>query len=120
MLQRFDTDKSGFIEWLEFLDIMKMVKLKAKRSGTDFLAAEIKGVGGGKQVTGASGTVSTYLDEEVSSFARLINNELKDCELIKDRLPIDPETEDLFDVMSDGMVGLHLLNKCCGKDASGK
>lgn len=22
--------------------------------------------------------------------------------------------------MSDGLVGLHLLNKCCGKDASGK
>ena len=31
---------------------------------------------------------------------------------MKERLPINPENEDLFDVMADGMVGLHLLNKC--------
>ena len=47
LLKRFDADKSGFIEWIEFLDIMKMVKIKGKKSGTDFISNEIKGVGGG-------------------------------------------------------------------------
>ena len=121
LLQRFDADKSGFIEWVEFLDIMQQVKVKGKKSGSDFLAQEIKGVGAGHAITGTSGTVSIYLDEEVSSFARCINNELKDCELVKERLPINPENTDLFDVMSDGLVGLHLLNKCCKPDpVSGK
>jgi Ca2+-binding EF-hand superfamily protein len=37
LLKRFDADKSGFIEWVEFLDIMKMVKIKSKMSGHDFI-----------------------------------------------------------------------------------
>lgn len=50
LLSRFDADKSGFIEWIEFLDIMKMVKIKGKKSGTDFLSQEIKGVGAGHAI----------------------------------------------------------------------
>ena len=38
LLKRFDADKSGFIEWIEFLDIMKMVKIKSKMSGHDLIA----------------------------------------------------------------------------------
>jgi len=30
---------------------------------------------------------------------------------MKERLPIDPDSADLFDAVSDGMIGLHLLNK---------
>ena len=45
LLARFDKDNSGFIEWLEYLDIMQQVKVRGKKSGTDFLANEIKGVG---------------------------------------------------------------------------
>lgn len=52
-----------------------------------------------------------YLDEEVSTFARSINKELADVEELKERLPMSPDNEDLFDCLSDGMVGLHLLNK---------
>ena len=55
--------------------------------------------------------MTVYLDEEVSTFARCINNELKDVEEVKERLPIDPTNEDLFDALSDGILGLHLLNK---------
>lgn len=48
LLARFDADKSGFIEWTEFLDIMQQVKAKGKKSGVDFLSKEIAGLGGGK------------------------------------------------------------------------
>ena len=53
------------------------------------------------------------MDEEVSTFARSISNELKDIddEELKERLPINPDNEDIFDAMSDGRLGLHLLNK---------
>ena len=50
--------------------------------------------------------------EEVSTFARYISKELADEEELKDRLPIDFDSTALFDAMSDGLIGLHLLNKC--------
>ena len=30
---------------------------------------------------------------------------------MKERLPIDPDSAEIFDAVSDGMVGLHLLHK---------
>ena len=33
LLTRFDKDNSGFIEWIEYLDIMQQVKIKGKGSG---------------------------------------------------------------------------------------
>ena len=47
----------------------------------------------------------------MSTFSRSINKELADVEEMKERLPIDPDSADLFDAVSDGMIGLHLLNK---------
>lgn len=111
LLARFDKDNSGFIEWVEYLDLMQTIKVRGKKSGLDNIVKEIKGVGGAHQQTSTSGAVSTYLDEEVSTFSRSINNELKDDALVKERLPIDPDSADLFDSCSDGIIGLHLLHK---------
>ena len=112
LLTRYDKDNSGFIEWVEYLDLMQQIKVRGKKSGVDFLAKEIKGAGAAHQTVSGMST-STYLDEEVSTFARSISNELKDCddEFVKERLPINPENADLFDAMADGLLGLHLLNK---------
>lgn len=41
--------------------------------------------------------------------SRAINRSCKDDELLQERLPIDPESEDLFHACSDGMVMIHLL-----------
>ena len=111
LLARFDKDNSGFIEWVEYLDLMQTIKVRGKKSGLDNIVKEIKGVGGAQQQTSTSGAVSTYLDEEVSTFSRSINKELADVEELKERLPIDPDSADLFDAVADGMIGLHLLNK---------
>lgn len=48
LLKRVDKDNSGVIEWVEFLDMMQMVKVKGKKSGVDFITAQVKGVGSGK------------------------------------------------------------------------
>lgn len=111
LLARFDKDNSGFIEWVEYLDLMQTIKVRGKKSGLDNIVKEIKGVGGAQQQTSSSGAVSTYLDEEVSTFSRSINKELAEIEELKERLPIDPDSTDLFDAVADGMIGLHLLNK---------
>merc|ERR1712091_182953 len=62
-------------------------------------------------VEGATGGHHRYLLEEVSAIARTINRVCKDNELVKERLPIDPDNADLFHACSDGMVMIHLLNK---------
>jgi Ca2+-binding EF-hand superfamily protein len=38
LLVRFDKDNSGFIEWIEYLDIMQQVKIKGKGSGAQWMA----------------------------------------------------------------------------------
>ena len=49
LLKRVDKDNSGVIEWVEFLDMMQMVIIKGKKSGIDFITAEVKGVGSAKE-----------------------------------------------------------------------
>jgi hypothetical protein len=65
--------------------------------------------GEGAKVEGATGH-HTYLLEERSVFSRTINKVLHDDEELKDRLPIDPDSDDLFHVLSDGIVLIKLLN----------
>ena len=73
----------------------------------------------GKDVQGQQGdaTSSTssqtvYLNEEINTFARLINKELSDVEQVKDKLPIaiDKPT-DFFDLLSDGLIVIFLFDK---------
>lgn len=56
------------------------------------------------------GTKHTYEHEERNTIARLFNNILEGDEYVKDRFPIDPESDELWHVMSDGMVLIRVLN----------
>ena len=42
--------------------------------------------------------------------ARTINRECAEDALVTERLPINPDNEDLFHACSDGMVLIHLIN----------
>jgi len=107
MLSKFDKDSDGSIDWIEFLEMMQQVK---KAGGSNFgQALDTKG-GAAAQVTSESGGHHNYLMEEVSMIARTITRACKDDELIADRMPINPDNEDLFHACSDGMVLIHLLN----------
>lgn len=44
-------------------------------------------------------------------FSRTINKLFKDDPDLADRLPIDPESDDLFHAMSDGLILIKLLNE---------
>ena len=56
------------------------------------------------------GDFSPFMMAEISTFARMINQILKDEPALQDRLPIDPTNDDLFDTVSDGIVLAYLLN----------
>ena len=53
--------------------------------------------------------ISSFMMAEVSTFARAINQILKDEQDLQERLPIDPNNDDLFDTVSDGLVIAYLL-----------
>lgn len=68
----------------------------------------------GKQVTetlGEAGSKHTYSLEEKMAFSKVINEVLADDELLAERLPIDPETDDLFTACDDGIIFCKLVNK---------
>ena len=53
-----------------------------------------------------------FPEEEVSAYARMINNLLADKLALTDtRFPINPEGNDLFYKLQDGMIGIHLINE---------
>ena len=104
LLKRLDKNSDGVIDWIEFLDLMQLVK----KSGQNTFGAALGS--NAAQVATASGGHHNYLLEEVSMIARTINRECKDDALIAERLPIDPTNDDLFHACSDGMVLIHLLN----------
>jgi len=107
MLARVDKNTDGVIDWLEFLDMMQMVK---KSGQATFGSAMETSHGAAAQVQSASGGHHNYLREEVSMIARAFNRICKDDELVQERLPVDPENDDLFHACSDGMLMIHLLN----------
>jgi len=108
MLKTVDKNDDGVIEWVEFLDMMRMVKQSGANTNFGETLMTKSGQAAAKMDTGTGS--HTYMIEERSSISRLINNKLKDKELLKDRLPMDPDSDDLFHVCSDGMVFIHLLN----------
>ena len=107
MLARVDKNTDGVIDWIEFLDLMQLVK---KSGQTNFGSALATNSGAAAQIQEASGGYHNYLLEEVSMIARTINRTCKEDPLLAERLPINPENEDLFHACSDGMVLIHMLN----------
>lgn len=62
------------------------------------------------QVTSEHGFSHSYLVEEKICFAKLINVILKDDEEVKELIPINPDNDDVFHVLEDGIVLSKLLN----------
>ena len=87
-----------------------MMQLIKKSGRTNFGEALETKAGAAAQAEALGGGHHTYLLEERSMIARTINRTCKDDELLLDRLPIDPDSDDLFHACSDGMVLIHLLN----------
>ena len=53
-----------------------------------------------------------YSDKEKNRYAKMINKILKDDPDCGSRIPIDPESDDLYDKIQDGVIIAKLINKC--------
>lgn len=107
LFAKADKDMDGTIDWEEYLTMMQGVFQKNQAAFGQVMQTAS---GAGAQVQGAIGT-HTYLLEEKSVFSRTINKLFKDDPDLADRLPIDPESDDLFHAMSDGLILIKLLNE---------
>lgn len=62
------------------------------------------------QHVGESGFTHTYLMEEKLCFAKLVNLWLKKDHDLQGVIPVDPESDDIFHAMEDGIVLAKLIN----------
>ena len=53
----------------------------------------------------------TFSEEERAAYAKVINAELSDDPICKRYLPIDPDSNDMFDKIKDGVLLCKLINK---------
>lgn len=107
VLKRVDKNSDSVIDFEEYLEMFASVKAGDKTNFGD--AIDTKG-GAAASISGTVGSQHTYLIEERSVCARMVNKTLEGDELLSDRLPMNADSDDLFHVMSDGMVLLRLLN----------
>lgn len=54
--------------------------------------------------TGEGGVHHQYSQEEIYSFVCIINHYVKDDELLKKYMPINPDNEEVFDKLKDGLI----------------
>lgn len=107
-ISEVDTDKSGTVEWDEFLTVIHQLTKGKNSSWGQHLVKASKGVQ--KIVTTASGGAHTFSEEEKVSFVEHINSALRDNPLCKGRLPINPNSGDLFQKVRDGVILCCLIN----------
>lgn len=102
MLSAHDKNQDGVISWVEFVDMM--IKMKGDQTGKFGQIvgdkASLETEGGGKH---------TYSAEEVHTFSAMVNETLKKDEDCQERLPINPDSDDLFHVFDDGIVLCKLI-----------
>ena len=106
LFAKYDRNEDSVIDFAEFLDMFAELKEEQQLAQS----AEHK-KGDAATVQGAVGT-HTFLMEEVNACARLFSRDLEGDELVEERLPIKPDSDDLFHAMSDGKVMIRLPVSC--------
>jgi len=110
-LSAVDTNQDGEVSWDEFVEMYGKWHKSGKSASAMLEKVSHQGKEG-SQMEGKGGGHSFYKEEEVSAMTYLINSKLEDDEdpEVRKRLPIDPESEDLFFNMADGLLLIKLLN----------
>jgi plastin-1 len=107
ILKEVDENKDGVIDFTEFLNALWKLQSSGDKSAfgslvkkqLDLIAKET-----------ASGGLHTYAADEVSAFANHLNYVLGDDPDLDYLMPIDPDTEDLFYKVKDGVLLAKFIN----------
>jgi hypothetical protein len=107
MITENDSDKNNTIEWGEFCTMMSDIRNGKAESA---MATVVKKVQKMLVVEGAGGATHTFSEEEKHAFTTHLNHCLgADPDLAK-RLPMDPDSMDLFENCKDGLMLCKLIN----------
>lgn len=116
MISEVDTDNSKTIEFNEFIDMMRRVRVSGSKNASS-LYKVVKKVEktiklGGTSAASAADTTHAYSEEETVAFADWINYSLSDDADCKKHLPISTERQGvaLFDAVKDGILLSKLIN----------
>ena len=113
-LKTLDLNNDKVVSFSEFLQAMK----KMAPGGTgDTETSVITGKNGKKIVKienrreSSGHAYSSFSEEERAAYVKVINDALADDEVCKKYLPIDPESNDIFDRLKNGVILCKLMNK---------
>ena len=112
LFDEIDSDKDGLVTYEEYLNMMK--KISASEEGeqnniTRILTKSGKGI---LRITGANDmTYQSFSEVERAAFTKVFNVALFDDNICKKYLPMDPDSNDIFSRLKDGVLLCKLIIK---------
>ena len=111
LLQGVDIKDPKCMTFTEFLNVMKKITNKEGKIQLDSFVNKA-----GKAMVrvskGDNGMqFQTFSEEERTAYVKIINSSLADDPVCKKYLPIDPESNEVFDRIKDGVILCKLINK---------
>ena len=108
LMDEADLDGSNTIDFGEFCYIMN--KIRNEGDADSAFGSVVKKAAKLLTVEGEGGGTHTFSEEEKCAFSEHVNNCLAGDPHLADRLPIDPESMDLFPACDDGLIFCKLVN----------
>jgi len=109
MIAEIDTDKSGTIEFEEFLEFVEKLRSGKASSAKGFGNVVVKNAN--INVVASTHATHSFSDEEKVSFVEYINDVLsKDVDLKHHKFPLNPDSMDIFNAVKDGILLCKLVN----------
>lgn len=110
ILNEVDLNKDKKISFSEYLTMMK--KFKDHGEENHFTRIVTKAGKGILRVGSSSdSSFQSFSEEERTAFVKVINTALIDDEVCKKYLPINPDTNELFTMLKNGIILCKLINK---------
>ena len=112
-LDEADLDKDGVLSFYEFVMMMKRFVDKGETENyTRIVTKEGKGlIRLGSKETTESMAYQSFSEEERSAYTKVFNIALADDEVCKKYLPIDPDSNEIFQRLKNGILLCKLINK---------
>ena len=109
ILAEIDLNNDQKISFAEYLSMMK--KFKDHGDDSHFTRIVTKAGKGILRVGSSEFSYQSFSEEERTAFVKVVNTVLSDDEVCKKYLPINPDTNELFTMLKNGIILCKLINK---------